>query len=246
MNKLSTVSLTKKEIAIVLDKVSNVSDRLVATGEPVRGIILLKINIDFARNRLGRLDRDGARSFTENGVELNSIVMSHLLVKVGRIYFLNMPSSPEIVSHAISYLSEARELLGQSRDEGMDDEVMRDLSTSCDITLCHLYRKDQSEKAKYHAAQYVASARQYKCPDHLITALSMLSSCLLIEENYPEALALAEESYLIASKHYSPAHKTVVKASHEMINCLIATKDYSTADTYCRMNYLNFIERGRI
>ena len=92
MNKLSTVSLTKKEIAIVLDKVSNVSDRLVAIGEPVRGIILLKISMDFARNRLGRLDRDGARSFTENGVELNSIVMSHLLVKVGRIYFLNMPS----------------------------------------------------------------------------------------------------------------------------------------------------------
>ena len=62
------------------------------------------------------------------------------------------------------------------------------------------------------------------------------------ESNLIEALALAEESYIIASKHYSPAHKMVLEASVPLISCLIDMKDYSTADTYCRMNYSNVID----
>ena len=40
----------------------------------------------------------------------------------------------------------------------------------------------------------------------------------------------------------SPAHKTVLEASGPLIDCLVAMKDYSTADTYCRINYANIID----
>ena len=34
----------------------------------------------------------------------------------------------------------------------------------------------------------------------------------------------------------------VLKASRHIINCLNEMKDYSTADTYCRMNYANVFD----
>ena len=67
----------------------------------------------------------------------------------------------------------------------------------------------------------------------------MTLSC---ESKLPEAHALAEEAYILASKHFSPAHKTVLKASVRLINCLIVLDDCSTADTYCRMNYSNLFD----
>ena len=91
----------------------------------------------------------------------------------------------------------------------------------------------------------VATARQSTVADevdYLIAALGMLSTCLRNQLNLPEALAVAEESYIIASKHYSPAHKSVMRASVPLIDCLIDMKDYSTADAYCRMNYANLID----
>ena len=93
--------------------------------------------------------------------------------------------------------------------------------------------------------EWVATARQCNVPDqvdYLITALGMLSDCLRYECNFLEALPVAEESYIIASKHYSPAHKMVMQASNSLILRLIDMKDYSTADTYSRMNYANIMD----
>ena len=241
MNKLSSVTLTEVEIIDVADRVSNISVRLLANGEDARSIDLLRKGIDFARDHLGRLDR-------RHTVKADSITISDLLVKLGRIYYFNMQGSSENDNHAISCFSEARELLVMRRDAGMDDEALWDLLFCCDKYLYLLYfrtRISHSEKAKYHAAQYVAAARQYKGPDqvdHLITALPLFSTSLVYEGNYSEGLALAEEAYLIASKHYSPAHKLVLRACNQMIVCLLYTKDFSTADTYCRMNYANVID----
>ena len=56
MSKLSSVTLTEVEIIDVADRVSNISVRLLANGEDVRSIDLLREGIDFARDHLGRLD----------------------------------------------------------------------------------------------------------------------------------------------------------------------------------------------
>ena len=246
MKKLSAVSLTEVEINQVTHKIAVIPSRLSANGEHERNIDLLKECIDFVQDHLGRLDRKDSHSIIGGGVKPNNFSICRLLVKLGKVYY-NMPSSSETDNHALSYISEARELLVQRKDAGKDDSDMWEQLSICDTCLYHLcLRKCQLQKAKYHAVQFVASARQYKGPDkadHLIAALSLLSEILqLLESNCPEALAVAEESYLIASKHYSPAHTMVLKASRNMIKCLIDVKDYSTADTYCRMNFANVFD----
>ena len=245
MKKLSSESLTEDEINVVVDKITNISDRLSANGEDERNTDLLKDCIDFVRDRLSRLGSGDPHSLIGDSVKLNHLTICRLLVKLGLLYY-NMPSSCETDNHAISYFSEACELLVQRKDTGKDDMVMWKLLFACDEYLCHLHaRIGQLEKVEYHAVQFVASARQYKGPDqadHLITALSRLSASLQSESDCTESLAVAEEAYLIASKHYSPAHRMVLSASHHIINCLLQMKDYSTADTYCRMNYANVFD----
>ena len=242
MKKLSSVLLTEEEIDAVADKIIKISDRLLANGEHVRNIDLLKECICFIKDRFGSLDCKDFHSMIGDGVELNYIAMSLLLFRLGHTYY-SMPSSSETDNHAISYLSEARELLVQKKDAGKGDMVTWELLFCCEKYLCPLYRQiGQLEKSKYHCVEFVASARQYEGPnkaDYMMAALTFLSTSLQLESEFPKALAVAEEAYLIASKHYSPAHKMVLEASREMIWCLIKMKDFSTADTYCRMNYAN-------
>ena len=243
MKKLSSVTLTEREVNEVADKVSCMSARLSAAGEDGKCIVLLKECIDFTRDRLGRLDRNSSRSLIGDGWQLNSFVLCRLIFNLGDIYF-NIPSSSESDSLAISYTLEARQLLVQRRDAGMDDKLVWTMLLKCDSTLYHLYSQmGQFEKAKYHSVQCVATARQCKGPDQvdpLVVALSTLTAASIRESNYLEALSLAEEAYTIASKHFSPAHHTVLKASCQLIDCLLQMKDYSTAETYCRINYSNF------
>ena len=248
MKKLASANLTEKEISDVADRISCICDRHLDIGEAKSSIIMYKECLDFVRDYLGRFDCDDSRSLTGDGVRLNHlnhITVCGLLVNIGKVYF-DMASSSETDSHCISYLSEARELLIQRKDAGMNESEMWQLLFICDRKICQLYiQRDQSEKAKYHSMEWVATARQCNLPDqvdNLIKALGTLSSCLRVEHEYPEARASAEESYIIASKHYSPAHKTVIEASNPLINCLIEMKDYSTADAYCRMNYSNMID----
>ena len=172
-------------------------------------------------------------------------MICRLLLNLGQVHFL-MDFSSGTDSHCISYVSEARELLVQRRDAGMDESDMWQDLMRCDQNVCKFYLdRGQLEKAKYLSVECVAAARQYNGPnqaEHLITALTVLSICVRGQCDFPEALALAEEAYLIASKHYSPAHRRVLEAAGPLIDCLFAMKDYSTADTYCRMNYSNVID----
>ena len=246
MKKLFSKTLTSEQIDEVIKGVSRMADRLLAAGESESIINLLKECIDFTRDHLGRLNRKNSHSSVEDGVKVNDMRIIRLLVLVGQLY-ANLPRSPENDRHAISYSSEARELLMQLRDAGLNDVAVWRQLHFCDTNLHHIYSETgQMEEAKHLSVQIVANARQYNGPDHvlrLIRALQLLSTYLLIEQlNVPEALAASEEAYIIASKHYSPAHEKVLKASCQMIECLIVMEDYSTADTYCRMNYSNLFD----
>ena len=240
MERLRPMSLTEEVIGVAAERMSAMSERLEAIGEAGRIVDKLKEFIDFARDRLSRLD-----SLMINGVWRNHLMICRLLVKLGYIYF-SMPSSSENGTNAISYLSEARELLAQRKDQGMDDVVMWSFLWKCDLCLLQVYtQRGQLDKAIFHSMECVASARQFKVSnqDHPLTlALSLLGGALYRESKYSEALVAAEESYILASKHHSPAHKRVLQASRQMINCLIALKDFSTADAYCRMNYSNLVD----
>ena len=245
MKKLASVNLTEEEIYDVADRISCICGRHLGTGETKSSIDMYKECLDFVRDRLGRLDCDHSRGLTGDGVRLTNLTICRLLVNLGKVYFGIAPSS-ETDSSSMSYLSEARELLLQRRDAGMNEPEIWELLLICDREIFLLYmQRGQMEKAKHHCVEWVATARQCDVSDqidYLITALAMLSDCLRVESNLPEALALAEESYIIASKHYSPAHKIVMRAAEPLIDCLIEAKDYSTADTYCRMNYANMID----
>ena len=245
MSKLASANLTEEEISDVTDRISCISRRHLVIGEAKSSIDLYKECLDFARDRLGRLNCDNSRSLTGDGVRLNHLMICRLLVDLGQVYF-HIARSSESDDHGLSYISEARELLVQRKDAGMNETEIWPLLSICDHQIYQLYiERGQSEKAKHHCVEWVATARQCNVTnqiDYLITALRMLSTCVRLESCLPEALALAEESYILASKHYSPAHERVLEASGELIDCLIDTKDYSTADTYCRMNYANVID----
>ena len=204
MKKLSTTALTENEINDVANKISRMCGRLKIIGEDGRIIHLLKEFMDFVRDRLGRLDSEDSRSL------IGDLTISRLLVHLGDIYF-DMQRSYENDSHVISYMSEARELLMQMRDAGMNQIVIAQLLMRCDTCLYGIHKgRGQMEKAKYHSEQCVATARVYKGEDnihYLHHALSLLSDFYLSLHMYPEALAVAEEAYLIASKQYSPSHK---------------------------------------
>ena len=245
MKKLASLNLTEEEIVDVVNKISCICGRLEGIGEAMRSSDIYKYCLNFARDRLGRLDCDGSPSLMRDGVRLNHLTICRLLINLGLVYF-GMACSSESDSYCISYLSEARELLVQRRDAGMNEPEMWELLMSCDREIYQLYvERGQLEKAKHHSVECVATARQCNVPDqvdYLIEALGMLSRCLRDECDFPGTLAIAEEEYLIASKHYSPAHKMVLQASNSLILCLIGMKDYSTADAYSRMNYANIMD----
>ena len=245
LKKMYSENLTEELVIEVTDRISLISDRLSAIGEDVRSTDVLKECIDFARDRLGQLNRNNSSSLIGDCAKLNSITICRLLIKLGQLYF-NMRSSSESDSLGKSYTLEARELLVQRRDAGMDDMETLTLFWGCDASLSHFHRRrSEIEKAEYHSAQCLATARQYNGPnktDLMIGALELLSICLKSQGKYPEALSAAQETYTIASKHYSLASDIVLRASLEMINCLIQMEDYSTADTYSRMNYENFLD----
>ena len=248
MKKLSLQSelISEPEMDWVLNKVSCISERYLAIGEVVKSADLLKEGIALVRDCLGRLAPKGSRSFIGDGVKLNNIITCRLLVKLGDIYYNEMKSSSEVNGHAISYYSEAHELLAQKRVTSIYDVELLQLSMSCDSSLYNLYlQAHQFEKAKYHCVRCLAAARVYRGPGHiysLVASMSGLSLVYVRETKFSDALALAEEAYILSSKHYSPAHKMVLQASNQMISCLISLKDYSTADTYCRINYSNFTD----
>ena len=239
MKNLISEPLIEQEYYDVAAKISSIANRHEVIGEYERSTDLYKDCIAFVRYHLGRSDRDKSSSLIDNNL------ISCLLVNLGKVY-LDMERSSEIDSHCISYTSEARELLVQMKDAWTSDEDMWLLLMRCDRSLYELYNeRGQSEKAKYHSVEYVATARHYKGPGHVehqIRSLGTLICSARGECKHPEALALAEEAYIIASKHYSPAHRTVLQAGGQLIDCLIVLKDYSTADTYCRMSYANIID----
>ena len=240
IKKLSSVTLTEAEVSDVADKVSFMSHRLSAAGEVEKSTYLLKECIDFIRVCLSRFDR----SCISDGVKLNRLIC-RLLLELGEIH-QKMPASSERDRNAIFYISEARELLVQMRDAGPDDEVMWRQLWICDSRLNSLCSSTgQRERATYHAVQCVNTAKQFSGPeqvDRLIASLSILGYSFLYQFKYLEAKAAGEQAYILASKHFSPAHKKVLVASGQLIDCLIEMKDYSTADTYCRMNYENLID----
>ena len=245
IKKLASVNLNEKEINVVVDKVSCISERFLAIGDFKGSIDINRECLEFVRGSLGRLDFDDSPSLMRDGVRLNHLIICRQLVNLGEVYS-RITRSSETDSHWISNMSEARELLMQRKDAGMNEPDIWQLLLMCDRKIYELYiRRGPLEKAKYHCVEWVATARQCNVPDqvdYLITALGMLSDCLRYECNFLEALPVAEESYTIASKHYSPAHKTVMRAAAPLIDCFIEMKDYSTADTYSRMNYANIID----
>ena len=115
MKKYSSVSLTEEEVNLVVQKITNISDRLLANGEHERSIDVNKECLNFARDRLGRLDCNDSHSMIGDHVKLNSIAICHLLFILGHVYY-NMPRSSETDNHAISYISEARVLLVKRKD----------------------------------------------------------------------------------------------------------------------------------
>ena len=241
MKNLASVSLTEEEIRDVADRIMCICGRYLGIGETKSSIDLYKECLDFVRDRLGRLDCADSRSLRGDGVRLNHLIICRLLVDLGKVCF-----GMETDSHCISYLSEARELLVQRKDAGLNESEMWELLLNCHHRICEWYiQRGQWEKVKHHCVEYVATARECNVTDqvdYLITALGMLCDCVRAEFNFPVARALAEESYTIASKHYSPAHRKVVRAARSLIDCHTDMKDYSTADTYCRMNYSNYLD----
>ena len=113
MKKLSDVTLTEDDISNVVNGILRMCGRLKIIGEGWRIIGLLREFIDFVRDRLGRLNRNDSRSLS------GDLIMCRLLVNIGNIYF-DMQRSSENESHVISYMSEARELLMQRKDAGID------------------------------------------------------------------------------------------------------------------------------
>ena len=220
MKKLALANLTEEEIKEVVDKIMIMSNRIAAIGEVERSIDVMKECIAFVRDRLGQLNRNDSHGLIGDCVRPNNLILCSLLNRLGHDYQIMLTSS-ESDHHAIFYLSESREMLVQMRDGGVNDMEMWQLLIYGEAGLYHLHVKiNQFEKAKYYAVESVATARQYKGPDqidNLLTALSVLSAYLTLKREYPEALSLAEEEYMIASKHYSPAHKIVLRASRQMI-----------------------------
>ena len=190
MKKLASASLTEEEIIDVALRVSRISIRHLGIGEAKRSIDLYKECLDFVRDRLGRLDCDESRSLTGDGARLNHLIICRLLVDLGKAYF-HLSRSSGIDNHGTSYLSEARELLMQNKDAGMNESEMWKMLFICDKQIYNSYiRRGQWDKAKHHCVECLTTARQCNVPDqvdYLIKALGMLGMCLRKELNFIEA-----------------------------------------------------------
>ena len=223
MKKLALVNLTEDEIDDMSRRISYISYRLKGIGEAKRSVDIYMECIDFVRDRLGRLGCDDSLSLTGDDLRLNHFIICRLLIDLGTVY-LQMACSSGTDSRCISYLSEARELLLQRRDAGMNEAYMWQLLLICDIHIYKLYLQSrQGEKAKYHAVEWVATARQCDSPnqvEYLSTALNMLSCSFGRECNFAEARALAEESYTIASRHILPPFWKVFKNFDLFYSCI--------------------------
>ena len=237
---LATESLSEDEIEVVADKMSHMSTRLSAAGDPVRGVDLLKSCIEFARLRFGQLNRKDSPRLTGESAKLNKLTICNLLIDLSIVYD-DLTTSFGNQNHGISIALEAHQLLLERKDAGLDDMwSLLSKSEQC-LAISYSFLND-IENSKYYAEQCVANARQYKGENEfnvLHTALNQGCLNYMHQSNFPSALALAEEKYVLVSSKYSPAHRIVLKASILLIECLLRMEDYSTAETYCMMNYEN-------
>ena len=153
MKKLASVNLTEKEISNIASRVSRISVRHMGIGEAKSSIDMRKECLDFARDRLGRLYCGDSRSLTRDGIRLdhlNHLLICQMLVGLGQTYF-NIARSSDSDDHGLSYLYEARELLVQRKDAGMNEPEIWEMLSMCVGQIYLLYReRGQREKEKHH------------------------------------------------------------------------------------------------
>ena len=243
VKKLSAIELTGAEIVKVANKMLKAADRLGSSGLTMRAVDSLEKCVVFARHHL-RDSIPGKQYFIlRNGTEVDNEMICHIYESL--VIFYASFSQAEHSDRMLPFVSEARRLLVDMEDAGMDIEI--ESLRQCDALLGWIY-SDRGEMGKsvYHHEQSLASARQCKGPNHIsiiCDAMMILSHRYAQQDGrLPEALSLAEEAYTIASEVYSPVHREVQGAAVAMIDCLFCMKDYSRAETYCRINYENLTD----
>ena len=244
VKKLFAMDLTEIEIKKAVYKMLKVVERLESLGQETRAIDSCEKCVVFAQHHLGDNIPGKQYFILRNGTKVDSELMCVIYQYLVRLYERILRPGLDVANRMFPFVSEARRLLVDRRDAGIN--INNESLYVCDRQLSRICSEQgELDKSVNHYELGLVAARQCKGPDHMrivFDASINLSRAYGEDGRLPEALSLAEEAYTIASGMYSPVHRLVQEAAVHMIDCLFYMKDYSRAETYCRINYENLMD----
>ena len=233
-NKLPLVSLPLSEIDKVLVKVHSHVQRLYDDSKLAAGIAIMERLLAFVELQYGARIPGKSYRVRRNSDRVDDLPLIKLRFKLSEFY-TGVGNFDKSLLHSIA----CRELL-EPRTLGCDDKVLRYLCQT-EINLCSIYfERTQLTKAQHHGEEAVTFARKLKGEGHikcLSDALRGLGDTFGMLGNYTEALELTKESYFLISENFGPERPDAQNLSSQIIEYLVFTGDFTTADEYARLSY---------
>lgn len=233
-NKLPHLAIPVFEIDKVLVKVHQHVDRLYEDSKLAAGIAIMERLLSFLELQYGTRVPGRTYRVRKNSDRVDDLPLIKLRFKLSEFY-TGVANFDKSLTHSLA----CRQLL-ESRTLGCDDKVLRYLCQT-EINLCSIYfEKTQLTKAQHHGEEAVTFARKLKGEGHikcLSDALRGLGDTYGMLGRYSEALELTKESYFLISENFGPERPDAQNLSSQIIEYLVFTGDFSTANEYARLSY---------
>ena len=243
MAKLTKSILGVEEVNKLVIKISDRAETLGGEKKIAKAIRVLEKCLIFVQYQYGPHVPGKSYCIRPNGDRVDNLTVCSIRVILTHFYersLIATKKKPLVLSNAI----EARQLLVLRRNEGKDLELP--LLVQCELSLGFFYtRNGPLEKAAYHCEESLNAAKEYRGLEkvsYISQSLIYLSRVRLKQDRSSDALQLAEDAYIMLSENNGPVHPSVQVAGGQIIQCLMALKEYSRADNYARINYENLID----
>ena len=238
-DKLPTKALSIGEMTKLVTTAHERVNKLEEDGKCAAGAIIMEMFITFIEQQFGPVTQRAYIRKLRNGSTLDDMPLFIIRQRLTILY-----AADEKYVEALAHAIECRRMLELRKDDPGNRNYLYNLFHA-ESTIHKLYAQlDRLDESQHHGELCVAYAKQLRCEgrvSYLYNSLRGLSGVRQSQLAFPEALALAEEAYLLVSGEYGPEHPEVQQASARVIDCLMSTGELSKADDFARISYESLI-----
>ena len=243
MNKLPTNLLSCNELDKLIGRMMRKSENLIILKQVEKGVGIATKSLIFAEHQYGTPVPGKSYYIRSNGDRADDYEICRIRERIAQLHD-TWPSTIVKDEITLANMNKCCEMALIRRSEDCDTD--KDMYILMQRRLCRWYlNKYQLDKAEVYAHESLSAAKLHGGQnqlDHICEAMSMLARLRGRQKRYSEAIAVAEETYIIASNAYGPVHPMVQTVAAQLIECLILVEDYAKAEDYCCINYESLID----